>query len=324
MTRRLLQAAREALTVLLEAADVAPTWHNASHVSTLGRSVIAQLDAELAAEDKPRPASTVRGHQQQTWCSCDPTRCQGVGRCRWQAMNYSPLDAIAQPADAQPVAQWVRDDFGTDSTKTARVAPLLPPVALATESCADNDSPWLICKTCATSGRCERQAFEVWFYASKYAQVAPPTKAQKQVAWDGWQAARAAPPPQQTGEQSLSDAQCDDAIRKVGLWQLALALPQNLALLRALARAGYETAAQPAAGQDDNAKDAARLDAMAANPRWHLDCEVLKFGKPGKWRVWKLLGNQEHSTSIKTLGEGDTLRAAIDSAISETTAKEKT
>ncbi len=62
-------------------------------------------------------------------------------------------------------------------------------------------------------------------------------------------------------------------------------------------------------------KDAALLDAMQANPRWHLDCEVLKFGKPGKWRVWKLLGNQMHSTSTKTLGEGDTPRAAIDSAI---------
>jgi hypothetical protein len=67
-------------------------------------------------------------------------------------------------------------------------------------------------------------------------------------------------------------------------------------------------------------KDAALLDAMQANPRWHLDCEVLKFGKPGKWRVWKLLGNQMHSTSIKTLGEGDTPRAAIDSAIAASTA----
>jgi hypothetical protein len=61
--------------------------------------------------------------------------------------------------------------------------------------------------------------------------------------------------------------------------------------------------------------DAARLDALQANPRWHLDCEVLKFGKPGKWRVWKVLGNQFHSTTSKTLGEGDTLREAIDAAL---------
>jgi hypothetical protein len=86
----------------------------------------------------------------------------------------------------------------------------------------------------------------------------------------------------------------------------------------ALARAALS---QPTQAQE---KDAALLDAMQANPRWHLDCEVLKFGKPGKWRVWKLLGNQMHSTSTKVLGEGDTPRAAIDSAIAASTAKEKT
>lgn len=37
-----------------------------------------------------------------------------------------------------------------------------------------------------------REEFEAWFYASKYAQVAPPTKAAEQAAWDGWQASRAA------------------------------------------------------------------------------------------------------------------------------------
>jgi hypothetical protein len=36
-----------------------------------------------------------------------------------------------------------------------------------------------------------REEFESWFYASKYAQVAPPTKAAEQAAWDGWQASRA-------------------------------------------------------------------------------------------------------------------------------------
>jgi hypothetical protein len=36
-----------------------------------------------------------------------------------------------------------------------------------------------------------KEQFEAWFYASKYAQVAPPTKAAEQAAWDGWQASRA-------------------------------------------------------------------------------------------------------------------------------------
>ena len=31
------------------------------------------------------------------WCSCDPTRCEGVGRCRWQAMRYVPLAQQAEP-----------------------------------------------------------------------------------------------------------------------------------------------------------------------------------------------------------------------------------
>jgi hypothetical protein len=35
-----------------------------------------------------------------------------------------------------------------------------------------------------------RGEFESWFYASKYAQVAPPTESAKQAAWDGWQASR--------------------------------------------------------------------------------------------------------------------------------------
>jgi hypothetical protein len=24
------------------------------------------------------------------WCACEPTRCEGMGRCRWQAMKYVP------------------------------------------------------------------------------------------------------------------------------------------------------------------------------------------------------------------------------------------
>lgn len=37
-----------------------------------------------------------------------------------------------------------------------------------------------------------REAFERWFYASKYAQVILPTESNKQIAWDGYQAAIAA------------------------------------------------------------------------------------------------------------------------------------
>lgn len=34
------------------------------------------------------------------WCSCDPTRCEGMGRCRWQAMKYVPP---AQQAERKPL-----------------------------------------------------------------------------------------------------------------------------------------------------------------------------------------------------------------------------
>ena len=37
---------------------------------------------------------------EQQWCACEPTECKGVGRCRWQAMSYSPLDK--QPAEQEP------------------------------------------------------------------------------------------------------------------------------------------------------------------------------------------------------------------------------
>jgi hypothetical protein len=39
------------------------------------------------------------------WCLCEPNKCDGVGRCRWQAMNYSPLDLRQKEAEKQePVA----------------------------------------------------------------------------------------------------------------------------------------------------------------------------------------------------------------------------
>jgi hypothetical protein len=58
----------------------------------------------------------------------------------------------------------------------------------------------------------------------------------------------------------------------------------------------------------------AELDALAAHPRWQLDCEVLKFGKPGKWRVWTLRGKYD----IKILGDGDTPVAALRAALAAT------
>lgn len=38
----------------------------------------------------------------------------------------------------------------------------------------------------------EREQFEAWFYASKYAQVTFPKEPFKQTAWDAWQASRRA------------------------------------------------------------------------------------------------------------------------------------
>ena len=43
--------------------------------------------------------------------------------------------------------------------------------------------------------RQEREQFEAWWYASKYCQVPGyPEKEWQQIAWDGWQSARAAAP----------------------------------------------------------------------------------------------------------------------------------
>jgi hypothetical protein len=47
----------------------------------------------------------------------------------------------------------------------------------------------------------------------------------------------------------LANEQCDDAIRASGLWTLALAVPQNLTMLRGLCRAATEAAQAPAASQ---------------------------------------------------------------------------
>ena len=49
---------------------------------------ITTLRATLAQQAEPQ------------WCSCDPTRCEGMGRCRWQAMKYVPP---AQQAERKPL-----------------------------------------------------------------------------------------------------------------------------------------------------------------------------------------------------------------------------
>lgn len=38
------------------------------------------------------------------WCQCEPTRCEGVGRCRWQAMDYRPGEARRQADRAEGFA----------------------------------------------------------------------------------------------------------------------------------------------------------------------------------------------------------------------------
>ena len=44
------------------------------------------------------------------WCQCEPKRCEGVGRCRWHAMGYSPVAAPAPAAVAgEPRGQHLTD-----------------------------------------------------------------------------------------------------------------------------------------------------------------------------------------------------------------------
>jgi hypothetical protein len=108
---------------------------------------------------------------------------------------------------------------------------------------------------------------------------------------------------------SLTDEQCDNAIRKVGLWQFACALPSNLALLRGLARAGYETSPQPPASQDDNARDAARY-------RWLRDGDSDAPTGCFSFPVITMFSTQ------KTLW-GEEADAAIDNAMAASTPKGK-
>lgn len=56
------------------------------------------------------------------------------------------------------------------------------------------------------------------------------------------------------------------------------------------------------------------IDQLIEHPRWHLDCEVLKFGKPGHWRVWFLVGREPHD-SVRTIGEGATPEEAMRAAL---------
>ena len=66
------------------------------------------------------------------------------------------------------------------------------------------------------------------------------------------------------------------------------------------------------------------LSELAKHPRWQLDCEVLKFGAPGKWRVWTLKGRRSsYNTEVKVLGEGATPLDAIRAALAATPAPTK-
>ncbi len=74
----LRQAAQQALEALLKVANAKladGTYADKDCKLTLA---IAALRAALAQQTEPQ------------WCACEPTRCEGVGRCRWQAMKYVP------------------------------------------------------------------------------------------------------------------------------------------------------------------------------------------------------------------------------------------
>ena len=43
------------------------------------------------------------------WCDCEPTRCEGVGRCRWQAMKYVPPAQQAEPVTVKDLQQMLVD-----------------------------------------------------------------------------------------------------------------------------------------------------------------------------------------------------------------------
>lgn len=77
----------------------------------------------------------------------------------------------------------------------------------------------------------ERDAFNSWFYASKYAQIVPPTKAHEQAAWDGWQAGRAALAAQQV-PRWLSD----DEIAEICA-ECSLATPSDIYFAQQILRA---------------------------------------------------------------------------------------
>lgn len=64
-------------------------WHDGIKIDALDIELL--VDAAQALAEQPA----------QQWCSCEPTKCYGVGRCRWQAMNYSPLDKPAQQERAE-------------------------------------------------------------------------------------------------------------------------------------------------------------------------------------------------------------------------------
>lgn len=78
----------------------------------------------------------------------------------------------------------------------------------------------------------------------------------------------------------------------------------------------YATPTAPSEDVRDAQEDLLRV--LAEHPRWQLDCEVQKFGVPGKWRVWSLKGNREYSAKVRVHGEGATPAEALRAAMLST------
>lgn len=81
--------------------------------------------------------------------------------------------------------------------------------------------------------------------------------------------------------------------------------------------------AEPSSQEPSGLTEPDLLAELAKQPRWQLDNETQKFGLPGKWRVWKLIGSREHSSKIKVLGEGDTPAEALRVALASQKGQQK-
>lgn len=74
------------------------------------RSFARAIESELA-----RQAELV------AWCSCEPNRCDGVGKCRWHAMSYTP-EAPAQRALYDEPFDLSSPDSAPDTVRAQQLA----------------------------------------------------------------------------------------------------------------------------------------------------------------------------------------------------------